>query len=173
MSEIIKHIEDTEFVDQVVSIQRVSKVVKGGKNFSFSALIVVGNKKGRVGIGLGKAREVPQAIAKGVDQAKKALVDIPVIDSTIPHTVKGKYGSGVVLLKPASKGTGIIAGSTVRAIIELAGIQNILSKCLGSTNPHNVVKATFVALKSLQSPEYVAKKRGKTIEEIMGNRTHG
>ena len=152
--------------DQVVSINRVTKVVKGGKNLSFSALVVVGDAAGTVGYGSGKAREVPMAIRKGIEAAKKALVRINMTATTIPHTVIGHYGAGRVLLKPAPAGTGVIAGGAVRAVIEAAGIQNVLTKSLGTTNPQNVVKATMDALLQLRSAEEVAAMRGKTTEEL-------
>jgi len=152
--------------DQVVSINRVTKVVKGGKNLSFSALVVVGDGAGTVGYGSGKAREVPMAIRKGIESAKKALVRVNVTVTSIPHTVIGHYGAGKVLLKPAPAGTGVIAGGAVRAVIEAAGIQNVLTKSLGTTNPHNVVKATMDALLQLRSAQEVAARRGKTVEEL-------
>ena len=156
--------------DQVVSINRVTKVVKGGKNLSFSALVVVGDGAGHVGYGMGKAREVASAIKKGVEAAKKAVVRVPMTSkgATVPHTVTGHFGSASVLLKPASEGTGVIAGGPVRAVITAAGIQNILTKSLGTTTAHNVVKATVDALLRLKSPEHVARLRGKSLAEIMG-----
>ena len=159
---------DSELKDQVVSIRRVTKVVKGGKNFSFSALVVVGDGRGKVGYGLGKAREVPLAISKGIEQAKRAMINFPLQGNTIPHYVEGRYGAGHVVLRPASKGTGVIAGGAVRAVMEAAGVQDVLTKCVGTNNPQNVVKAAFDGLKSLQSPEMVARKRGKLLEEIQG-----
>lgn len=155
-----------ELKDQVVSINRVTKVVKGGKNLSFSALVVVGDQNGQVGYGMGKAKEVPQAIKKGVEQARKNMIRIPLKGRTIPHAVTGRFGAGRVMLKPASEGTGVIAGGPVRAVVQSAGISNILTKSLGSTNPHNVVKATFAGLKSLRDVSEVAKLRGKQVEEI-------
>jgi small subunit ribosomal protein S5 len=154
-------------MDKVVSINRVAKVVKGGRRFSFSALVVVGNGNGVVGSGLGKANEVPEAIRKGIGRAKKELIRVPIINDTIPYEVIGRYGAGSVILKPASKGTGIIAGGSVRAVVEATGIANILTKCLGSHNPHNAVKATINALSQLMSPEEMAKKRGKELSEIV------
>ena len=152
--------------DQVVSINRVTKVVKGGKNLSFSALVVVGDGAGIVGYGAGKAREVPMAIRKGIEAAKKALVKVTITDTSIPHAVLGHYGAGKVLLKPASPGTGVIAGGAVRAVVEAAGIQNVLTKSLGTTNPHNVVKATMDALRRLRNAEEVAVLRGKAAEDL-------
>jgi len=155
-----------EIKDQVVSINRVTKVVKGGKNLSFSALVVVGDQNGLVGYGMGKAKEVPQAIKKGVEQARKNMIRIPLQGRTIPHAVMGRYGAGLVMLKPASEGTGVIAGGPVRAVVESAGISNILAKSLGSANPHNVVKATFNGLINLRDPKEVAKMRGKQVEDL-------
>jgi len=152
--------------DTVVSINRVTKVVKGGKNLSFSALVVVGDGHGVVGFGIGKAKEVPSAIKKAIEAAKKVLVRVPMKGSTIPHPVLGNFGAGSVLLKPAPDGTGIIAGGAVRAVVESAGINNVLTKSLGSANAHNVVRATFVALSELRDPATVARLRGKDLEEL-------
>jgi len=171
MPTVIKKLDANSYQlkDQVVGINRVTKVVKGGKNLSFSALVVVGDSAGHVGYGMGKAREVSSAIKKGVEAAKKNIVRVPITDkgSTIPHTVTGRYGSGAVLLKPASEGTGVIAGGAVRAVITAAGIQNILTKSLGSTTAHNVVKATVDALLRLKRPERVARLRGKELADIV------
>ena len=150
-----------ELKDQVISIRRVTKVVKGGKNLSFSALVAVGNGRGRVGIGKGKAREVPQAIRKGVEAAKKAMIRVPLADTTLPHMVKGIDGAGIVVLRPASKGTGVIAGGAVRVIMQLAGIRDILTKSIRSSNPISVANATLAALRSVRNPEDVARSRGK------------
>ncbi len=154
-----------ELKDQVVSIRRVTKVVKGGKNLSFSALVVVGDQAGRVGFGMGKAKEVPSAIRKGLEKAKKSMIAIPMIGSTIPHAVLGRFGAGQVLLKPAAEGTGVIAGGPVRAVMESAGIRNVVTKSLGSANPHNMVKATFQGLAQLRDAEEVSKRRGKPVEQ--------
>ncbi|MDF2954345.1 MAG: Ribosomal protein S5 [Thermodesulfobacterium sp.] len=156
-----------EFIEKIIMINRVTKVTKGGKRLRFSALVVVGDGKGKVGFGLGKAPEVPDAIRKAMEKAKKNMIDVPVVHGTIPHTAMSKFASTKVLLKPAKSGTGVIAGGTVRAIMDAAGITDIVTKCIGSSNPHNLVKATFKALSQLQSIEYVAKKRGKSVDEIL------
>ncbi len=158
--------EELELRDQVISIRRVTKVVKGGKNLSFSALAAVGNEKGLVGIGKGKAREVPQAIAKAVGDAKKRMIEVPLAETTIPHLVRGHHGAGIVVLRPASKGTGVIAGGAVRVIMELAGVKDVLTKSIKSDNAISVAHATMDALKKLKKPELVAKDRGKTKEMI-------
>ncbi|HOJ26507.1 MAG TPA: 30S ribosomal protein S5 [Candidatus Saccharicenans sp.] len=157
---------EIELKDQVISIRRVTKVVKGGKNLSFSALVAVGDEKGKVGVGLGKAREVPQAIAKAVEDAKKNMIAIPLNGTTIPHQVKGEADAGLVVLRPASRGTGVIAGGAVRVILQLAGVKDILTKSIRSSNPITVAQATMDALKKLKKPEEVVKLRGKESEQI-------
>jgi small subunit ribosomal protein S5 len=157
-----------ELKEKVVQINRVAKVVKGGRRFSFSALVVVGDGGGRVGYGLGKANEVPEAIRKAIEGAKKSLLTVPIVDGTIPFEVHGHFGAGHVLLRPATDGTGVIAGGGVRAVVELAGVRNVLTKCIGSNNPHNMVKAAMQALRALRMPEEIAALRGKSLEEIRG-----
>lgn len=162
----VKAVETSELKEKLVSLQRVAKVTKGGRTFSFSALVVLGDGKGRIGQGLGKARDVQQSIAKAVDDARKNLVSVPIHHGTIPHEQKGKYGAGKVLIKPAADGTGVIAGGAMRAVLEMAGVQNVLAKSQGSSNPHNVVKATINALQKLRSPQTIAKQRGISMEKL-------
>ncbi|CAO0820063.1 30S ribosomal subunit protein S5 [Desulfarculales bacterium] len=158
--------DELQLIDKVVHINRVAKVVKGGRRFSFSAVVVVGDGHGSVGSGLGKANEVPEAIRKGIEKAKRDMAPIPLVSGTIPHQIEGRFGSGKVLFKPAGAGTGVIAGGAVRAVLEAAGVSNILTKCLGTHNAHNVVKATLQGLRQLRSVEFVAKKRDMTVAEV-------
>jgi small subunit ribosomal protein S5 len=160
--------EPSEFKERLVSINRVAKVVKGGKNFRFTALMVVGNENGKVGVGLGKAAEIPEAVRKGVEDAKRHMVEVPIVGTSIPHQVEGKFGKGHVRMLPAEEGTGVIAGGPARAVLEMVGIRDIRTKSFGSNNPSNCVKATINGLSQLRTAEQVAKLRGKTVEEILG-----
>jgi len=160
--------EPSEFKERLVSINRVAKVVKGGKNFRFTALMVVGNEKGKVGVGLGKAAEIPEAVRKGVEDAKRHMVEVPIVGTTIPHAVEGRFGKGHVRMLPAEEGAGVIAGGPARAVLEMAGIHDIRTKSYGSNNPSNCVKATIEGLSQLRTAEQIAKARGKSVEEILG-----
>jgi len=160
--------EPSEFKERLVAINRVAKVVKGGKNFRFTALMVVGNENGKVGVGLGKAAEIPEAVRKGVEDAKRHMIEVPIVGTTIPHQVEGKFGKGHVRMLPAEEGTGVIAGGPARAVLEMVGIRDIRTKSYGSNNPSNCVKATLNGLSQLRTAEQVAKLRGKTVEEILG-----
>ena len=160
--------EPSEFKERLVAINRVAKVVKGGKNFRFTALMVVGNENGKVGVGLGKAAEIPEAVRKGVEDAKRHMIEVPIVGTTIPHQVEGKFGKGHVRMLPAEEGTGVIAGGPARAVLEMVGIRDIRTKSYGSNNPSNCVKATLDGLSQLRTAEQVAKLRGKTVEEILG-----
>ena len=160
--------QDSEFKERLVTVNRVSKTVKGGKNFRFSALVVVGDEKGRVGVGMGKAVEIPEAVRKGIEDAKRHLIEVPIVGTSIPHAVEGKFGKGHVRMIPAEEGTGVIAGGPARAVLEMAGIKDIRTKSFGSNNPANCVKATIDGLSQLRTVEEIAKLRGKTVEEILG-----
>jgi small subunit ribosomal protein S5 len=160
--------EESEFKEKLVAVNRVTKVVKGGRNFRFAALMVIGDEKGRVGVGMGKAAEIPEAIRKGVEDAKKNLINVPIVGTSIPHEAVGEFSSGKVLLLPAPEGTGVIAGGPVRAVLETAGVKDIRTKSYGSNNPANMVKATIAGLLSLKTAEDVARLRGKTVEELLG-----
>ncbi|MCK5544233.1 MAG: 30S ribosomal protein S5 [Desulfobulbaceae bacterium] len=167
MSDFKSGKSDEQLIEKIVFINRVAKVVKGGRRFSFSAIAVVGDGNGKVGYGLGKANQVPEAIRKGIEKARKDMQSVSITETSIPHEIKGKYGAGLVMLKPASAGTGVIAGGAVRAVLEAVGVQNILTKCLGSHNPHNLVKATLSGLRNLRTADQVAALRGKSLEEIV------
>jgi len=168
MNRLLIDASKLELKESVININRVTKVVKGGRTFRFSALVVVGDENGHVGVGTGKAQEVPEAIRKAIEDAKKRLIYVPRVNTTVPHAIKGRFGAGSVLIMPAQKGTGVIAGGPVRAVLELAGIKDVRAKSLGSNNPRNMVNATIVGLTSMKTAEDVAKLRGKTVEEILG-----
>lgn len=165
--------EEVQLIEKTIHVNRVAKVVKGGRRFSFSALVVVGNGAGRIGVGHGKANEVPEAVRKATERAKNTMFDVPLVDGTVPHESLGRFGAGSVLLRPASPGTGVIAGPVVRAILDAAGYHNVLTKSLGSSNPHNVVRATLEALLQLESPEQVANRRGLPVEHVVENHNVG
>ncbi|MFZ5478698.1 MAG: 30S ribosomal protein S5 [Myxococcota bacterium] len=165
--------EESQLIEKTIHVNRVAKVVKGGRRFSFSALVVVGNGQGRVGVGHGKANEVPEAVRKATERAKNSMVEVPIVDGTVPHLVTGIFGAGQVLLRPASPGTGVIAGPVVRAILDAAGYHNVLTKSIGSSNPHNVLRATMEALYQLESPDQVAARRGVAVEDLQSNYTVG
>lgn len=164
-----KPAENQQLIEKNIAVNRVAKVVKGGRRFSFAALVVVGNGDGRIGVGQGKANEVPEAVRKATERARRSMFDVPLLDGTVPHVVSGKFGAGQVLLRPANPGTGVIAGPVVRALLDAAGYHNVLTKSLGSSNPYNVAKATIVALRQLESPDMVAARRGKSLEDVLGN----
>ncbi|GDX78846.1 30S ribosomal protein S5 [Deltaproteobacteria bacterium] len=161
--------DDAQLIEKNIYVNRVAKVVKGGRRFSFAALVVVGNGDGRIGIGQGKANEVPEAVRKATERARRSMFDVPVVDGTVPHVIQGRFGAGKVLLRPANPGTGVIAGPVVRALLDAAGYHNVLTKSLGSSNPYNVAKATVEALRTVESPAMVAARRGKSIEHVIGN----
>ncbi len=164
--------EEVTLIEKTIHVNRVAKVVKGGRRFGFSALVVVGDGQGRVGVGHGKANEVPEAVRKATERARKEMISVPIVNSTVPHEVVGEYGAGRVVIRPASSGTGVIAGPVVRAIMDAAGYHNILTKSLGSSNPHNVMRATFAALNQMESPEQVAARRGLSVDHVVAGYKH-